>query len=166
MATDSSPLRGDNSTAPLKMRLRGNTEPHYSALASAATSSSEIGGKLVASNLRFSAPMSRRRSACQVLRTRATPAPDPDDCASFSASTCISSSAKIISANGIRPQRRICSRRAPSHVVRLQSMVSVCESSVDIVVFPGTKLLDVRSILRPIGFFFHANQSEERDETD
>src|SRR6266705_27885 len=105
-------------------------------------------------------------AAGQVLRTPATPAPDPDDCASFSASTCISSSAKIISANGIRPQRRICSRRAPSHVVRLQSMVSVCESSVGIVVFPGTKLFDVRPILRPIGFLFHANQSGERDETD
>jgi hypothetical protein len=58
----------------------------------------DVGGKLVASNLRLSAPMSRRRSACQVLRTCATPVPDPDDCASFSASTCISSSAKINSA--------------------------------------------------------------------
>ena len=89
-----------------------------------------------------------------------------EDCASFSASTCISSSARIMSASDIRPQRRICSRRAPSHVVRLQSMRSVCKSSVGIVVLPGTKLLDVRPILRSIGFLFHANQSGERDKTD
>jgi hypothetical protein len=57
-----------------------------------------------------------------------------------------------MSAGGIRPQRRICSRRPPSHAVRLQSMPSVCESSLRIVVFPGPKLLDVRPILRSIGF--------------
>jgi hypothetical protein len=58
-----------------------------------------------------------------------------------------------MSASGICPQRRICSRRAPSHVVRLQSIPSVFESSVGIVAFPGTKLLNVRPILRSIGFF-------------
>ena len=41
-------------------------------------------------------------------------------------------------------------RRAPSHVVRLQSMLSVCESSVGIVIFPGTKLLNVSSMLSGI----------------
>jgi hypothetical protein len=84
----------------------------------------------------------------------------------FSASTCMSSSAKIMSASGIRPQRRICSRRAPSDVVRLQSMPSVCESSsVRIVVFPGPKLLDVRRILLSIGFLFQRSIVACADDT-
>jgi hypothetical protein len=78
---------------------------------------------------------------------------------------CMSSSAKIMSASGIRPQRRICSRRAPSHVVRLQSMPSVCESSVRIVVFPGPKLLDVRPILLLIGFLFQRSIVRCADDT-
>jgi len=41
---------------------------------------------------------------------------------SLSATACISSSARMISASDILLQRRACSRRAPSQVVRLQSI--------------------------------------------
>ena len=67
---------------------------------------------------------------------------------SFSASTCISSSASINSASGICDQRRSCSRRAPSHVVRFQSMPSSSRLSFGIVVLACSQLFDIRPILQ------------------
>jgi hypothetical protein len=97
---------------------------------------------------------------------RCCPAPLTPGAESFSASTCISSSARIISDSDICDQRRICSRRAPCHVVRLQSIPSGSGLSVGIVVLSGTQLVDIGAVLRPTRFLFHSNQSGERYETD
>jgi hypothetical protein len=101
---------------------------------------------------------------CHALLALTTPG--SEDRESFSASTCISSSASIISASGICDQRRSCSRRAPSHVVRFQSMSLGWDLSFGIVVPPCTQLFNIRPVLRSIGLFLHPDQRRKGDETD
>ena len=99
-----------------------------------------------------SAALSGFGAPCHASLALATPG--LEDCETFSASTCISSSASIIAASGSCDHRRSCSYRAPSHVVRLQSMSLAWDSSFGIVFLLCTQLLNIRPILRSTGLGF------------
>src|SRR3954468_21997208 len=84
----------------------------------------------------------------------------------LSATACISSSARMISASDILLQRRACSRRAPSQVVRLQSISWEPDSFVGIVASRSAQLLDIRAVLGSASFFLHADQCWIRNKAD